>query len=95
MDPMTYGGLEEAVRTWLVRADLAARAPEFIALAEVRLRRLLGPDFCLNQQPDVSLFAALSEAGPLLDPELAATYEARCMRAVREIRAASSCVTAA
>lgn len=37
----TYGELQAAAATWLVRADLNARIPEFIALAEARLNRVL------------------------------------------------------
>ena len=37
----TYGELQAAAATWLVRADLTARIPEFIALAEARLNRVL------------------------------------------------------
>lgn len=37
----TYAELKAAAATWLVRADLTARIPEFIALAEARLNRLL------------------------------------------------------
>jgi hypothetical protein len=37
----TYGELKAAAANWLVRADLTARIPEFITLAEARLNRLL------------------------------------------------------
>ncbi|WP_293681898.1 hypothetical protein [uncultured Phenylobacterium sp.] len=37
----TYAELQAAAATWLVRADLTARIPEFIALAEARLNRVL------------------------------------------------------
>lgn len=37
----TYGELQAAAATWLVRADLTQRLPEFIALAEARLNRVL------------------------------------------------------
>jgi len=37
----TYGELQAAAANWLVRGDLTARIPEFIALAEVRLNRVL------------------------------------------------------
>lgn len=39
----TYAELQAAAANWLVRADLTARIPEFIALAEARLNRLLRP----------------------------------------------------
>jgi hypothetical protein len=37
----TYAELQAAAANWLVRADLTARIPEFIALAEARLNRSL------------------------------------------------------
>lgn len=37
----TYAELKAAAANWLVRADLTARIPEFIALAEARLNRVL------------------------------------------------------
>jgi len=37
----TYAQLQAAAANWLVRADLTARIPEFITLAEARLNRVL------------------------------------------------------
>lgn len=37
----TYSELQTAAANWLVRSDLTARIPEFIALAEARLARTL------------------------------------------------------
>lgn len=37
----TYAELQSAAANWLVRADLTARIPEFIALAEARLNRVM------------------------------------------------------
>ena len=37
----TYAELKAAAANWLVRADLTARLPEFITLAEARLNRML------------------------------------------------------
>ncbi|MDB5476489.1 MAG: hypothetical protein JWP49_2000 [Phenylobacterium sp.] len=37
----TYAELQAAAANWLVRADLTARVPEFISLAEARLNRSL------------------------------------------------------
>lgn len=37
----TYAELQAAAANWLVRGDLTARIPEFIALAETRLNRVL------------------------------------------------------
>lgn len=41
MSITTYAELQAAAANWLVRADLAARIPEFITLAEARLNRVL------------------------------------------------------
>jgi len=37
----TYAEMQAAAANWLVRADLTARIPEFITLAEARLNRVL------------------------------------------------------
>ena len=37
----TYAELQAAAANWLVRADLTARIPEFITLAEARLNRVM------------------------------------------------------
>ncbi|WP_293907482.1 hypothetical protein [Phenylobacterium sp.] len=37
----TYGELQAAAANWLVRGDLTQRIPEFVALAETRLNRVL------------------------------------------------------
>jgi len=37
----TYAELQAAAANWLVRADLTQRIPEFVALAEARLNRVL------------------------------------------------------
>ena len=37
----TYAELQAAAATWLVRADLTARIPDFIGLAEARLNRVM------------------------------------------------------
>lgn len=37
----TYAQLQTAAANWLVRADMTSRIPEFIALAEARLNRVL------------------------------------------------------
>ena len=41
MSITTYAELQAAAANWLVRGDLTARIPEFIALAESRLNRVL------------------------------------------------------
>jgi hypothetical protein len=41
MSITTYAELQAAAANWLVRADLTARIPEFITLAEARLNRVL------------------------------------------------------
>lgn len=51
----TYGELQTAAANWLVRGDLTARIPEFIALAEARLNRVLRARLA---EADVALTAA-------------------------------------
>lgn len=52
----TYAQLQAAAANWLVRADLTARIPEFIALAEARLNRVLRPRLA---EAEVALTATL------------------------------------
>ncbi|MFC3070516.1 phage adaptor protein [Phenylobacterium soli] len=47
----TYAELQAAAANWLVRADLTARIPEFIALAETRLNRALRTRLAETEQP--------------------------------------------
>lgn len=47
----TYAELQAAAANWLVRADLTARIPEFITLAEARLSRVLRPRMAEVEQP--------------------------------------------
>lgn len=56
MSIATYSDLVGAVGDWLDRDDLAARAPDFIALAEARLNRLL-------DDPDMELTATTVASG--------------------------------
>lgn len=66
----TYDELQAAAANWLIRSDLAARIPEFIALAESRLNRVLRKrqaevDVSLTGVPSsrfIPLPAAYSEA---------------------------------
>lgn len=51
----TYAELQSAVATWLVRGDLTARIPEFIALGEARLNRIVR-----SRQAEVERSATLS-----------------------------------
>lgn len=51
----TYAELQAAAANWLVRSDLTARIPEFIALAEARLNRVLRTRLA---EADVALSAA-------------------------------------
>lgn len=52
----TYSELVSAIGDWLDRDDLAARAPDFIALAEARLNRLL-------DDPEMELTAIATATG--------------------------------
>lgn len=45
----TYAELQAAAANWLVRADLTARIPEFIALGEARLNRVLRTRLAENE----------------------------------------------
>jgi len=47
----TYAELQAAAANWLVRADLTARIPEFITLAEARLNRVLRARMAEVEQP--------------------------------------------
>lgn len=65
-----YSELQAAAANWVVRSDMAARIPEFIALAETRLNRVLRKrqaemDVSLTGVPSsrtIALPAAYSEA---------------------------------
>lgn len=52
----TYAELQAAAANWLVRADLTPRIPEFIALAEARLNRVMRTRLA---EVDVSLTAGV------------------------------------
>jgi hypothetical protein len=59
----TYAELQGAAANWLVRGDLTARIPEFIALAEARLNRVLRARLA---ESEVALTATIgSRAAPL------------------------------
>jgi hypothetical protein len=58
-----YAQLQAAAANWLVRADLTARIPEFITLAEARLNRVLRARLA-EAEVQVSL-AAGARAAPL------------------------------
>jgi len=47
----TYGELQAAAANWLVRGDLTDRIPEFIALAEARLNRVLRARLAESEAP--------------------------------------------
>lgn len=54
----TYAELQAAAANWLVRADLTARIPEFITLAEARLNRVLRARLAEVEQPLVGTVGA-------------------------------------
>lgn len=94
----TYSGLTKAVGDWLNRTDLAWDIPDFIALAEARIQRLMRTEVTLVpisganpspvlllEAPDLYLYGALCEAAPFLEhDERIPVWEARFMKAVAE-----------
>lgn len=60
-DPQTWAELKASVALWLVRDDLTDRIPEFIALAERRLNRLV---FTPDREATTTLTAAATVALP-------------------------------
>lgn len=60
----TYAELQAAAANWLVRADLTARIPEFIALAEARLNRVLRARLAEVEVPLAATVGARSIALP-------------------------------
>lgn len=65
MSLATYSDLVAAIGDWLDRDDLAARAPDFIRLAEVRLNRLL-------DDPEMEVSTTLTGDGALLPADFGA-----------------------
>jgi hypothetical protein len=73
----TYAELQTAVANWLDRDDLTARIPEFITLAEAKIRRVARVEYgftavstddtILATAPDIYLYGALLEATPYLE----------------------------
>ena len=60
-DPQTYDDLKTSIATWLVRSDQTDRIPEYIALAERRLNRVV---FCPEREATTTLTAAASVTLP-------------------------------
>jgi len=60
----TYAELQAAAANWLVRADLTARVPEFITLAEARLNRTLRARLAEVEQTLTATVGARSVALP-------------------------------
>lgn len=92
-----YSDLKTSVSTWLNRDDLAAQVPDFIALAETRLKkRFKGvttlsdanpTSSFLTSYPDVYLYGALVEAEPFLqNDQRLQTWLGLYDRATAEIR---------
>lgn len=60
----TYAELKAAAANWLVRADLTERIPEFIALAEARLNRVLRTRLAETEVALTATVGARSVAAP-------------------------------
>lgn len=92
-----YSDLKTSISTWLNRDDLAAQVPDFIALAETRLKkRFKGvttlsdsnpTSSFLTSYPDVYLYGSLIEAEPFLqNDQRLQTWLGLYDRATSEIR---------
>lgn len=73
----TYAELKAAAANWLVRADLTARIPEFISLAEARLNRVLRTRLAEVETPLTATIGARSLALPAGFTEALALWIAR------------------
>jgi len=93
----TYDGLKFAIADWLDRPDIDEIIPEFIQLAEARIKRRVRDidslsdsnttNWVLTNHPDVYLFGALSESAPYLgQDERAVLWQAKYDAAFAEVR---------
>lgn len=95
----TYSDLKTAIGDWLHRGDLAARAADFIALAELRFTRQITlsefvplsdanpTNWMLTNAPSVYLYGALLEASAyLLDDERIPLWKQAFDNAVFELQ---------
>lgn len=92
-----YNGLKSAIADWLERYDLDDAIPDFIQLAEARIKRRVRDitalsdgnttNWVLTNHPDVYLFGALSESAPYLgQDERAGLWQAKYDAAFSEVR---------
>jgi len=92
-----YAGLKAAVADWLNRPDIDDSIPEFITLAEARIKRRIRDidslsvsnttNWVLTNHPDVYLFGALAEASPYLgNDERSVLWQAKYEAALSEVR---------
>lgn len=92
-----YAGLKFTIADWLNRPDIDDAIPEFIALAEARIKRRVRDvdalsvsnttNWILTNHPDVYLFGALAEAAPYLgNDERTALWQTKYEAAFAEVR---------
>ena len=92
-----YDGLKSAIADWLERYDLDDAIPDFIALAEARIKRRIRDidslsvsnttNWVLANHPDVYLFGALAEAAPYLgNDERSVLWQSKYQAAFAEVR---------
>jgi hypothetical protein len=104
MSLANYGDLKSAVTTWLNRDDLDSQVPDFIALAETRLKKrfkgvttlsdVAPTSAFLTSYPDVYLYASLVEAEPFLqNDQRLQTWLSLYDRASAEIRIVDTAAT--
>lgn len=92
-----YAGLKAAIADWLNRPDIDDIIPEFIQLAEARIKRRVRDvdalsasnttNWVLTNHPDVYLFGALAEASPYLgNDERSVLWQTKYEAAFAEVR---------
>jgi len=92
-----YAGLKAAIADWLNRPDIDEIIPEFIQLAEARIKRRVRDidalsdsnttNWVLTNHPDVYLFGALAEASPYLgNDERSVLWQTKYEAAFAEVR---------
>ena len=92
-----YAGLKAAIADWLNRPDIDEIIPEFIQLAEARIKRRVRDitalsdgnttNWVLTNHPDVYLFGALAESAPYLgDDQRVLVWQGKYEAALLEVR---------
>jgi len=93
----SYNDLKTTIATYLARSDLTAVIPDFISLAEAKLKRRfrdvtslsasVSTNWLLTNHPDVYLYGSLLEAQPyLMDDARIASWAQIFERVVSEVR---------